>query len=120
MGKCLKKIRKEKEKARLAGTSSKKSSDRPAWKCFRYGSEDHMIAKFPKPPKYSEKRRKYEKSKEKGNRACDNSDDDNDLKVYASMARMSTDDKRESKDHGDSSPLTNWILDSGATCHMTL
>ena len=35
------------------------------------------------------------------------------------MARMSIDDKRESKDYGDSSKLTNWILDSGATCHMT-
>ena len=32
---------------------------------------------------------------------------------------MSSDDKRESKDYGDSSHLTNWILDSGATFHMT-
>ena len=32
---------------------------------------------------------------------------------------MSSDDKRESKNYGDSSQLTNWILDSGATCHMT-
>ena len=32
---------------------------------------------------------------------------------------MSSDDKRESKDYGDSSQLTNWILDSGAMCHMT-
>ena len=45
------------------------------------GSEDHMIAKFPKPPKDNEKRRKSEKSKEKGTRACDNSDDDNELKL---------------------------------------
>ena len=35
------------------------------------------------------------------------------------MAQMSSDNKRESKDHGESSQLTNWILDSGATCHMT-
>ena len=35
------------------------------------------------------------------------------------MARMSSDDKRESKDYGKSSQLTHWILDSGATCHMT-
>ena len=35
------------------------------------------------------------------------------------MARMYNDDKRENKDYGDSSQLTNWILDSGATCHMT-
>ena len=44
------------------------------------------------------------------NRACDNSDDDNDLKVYASMARMSNDDKHEYIDYGDSSQLTNSIL----------
>ena len=56
---------------------------------------------------------------EKGNRACDNSDDDNDFKVYASMARMSNVDKCENKDYGDISQLTNWILDSGATFHMT-
>ena len=72
-----------------------------------------------KPPKDSEKRRKYDKSKEKVNSAKDNSDDDDDLKVYASMARMSNDDKRENKYYGDSSQLTNWVLDSGATCHMT-
>ena len=35
------------------------------------------------------------------------------------MARMSNDDKCENKDYGDSSQLTNWILDSGATSHMT-
>ena len=35
------------------------------------------------------------------------------------MARMSSYDKRESKDYGNSSQLNNWILDSGATCHMT-
>ena len=35
------------------------------------------------------------------------------------MARMSNDDERESKEYSDSSQLTNWILDSGATCHMT-
>ena len=35
------------------------------------------------------------------------------------MARMSNDDVSKSKDYGDSSQLTNWILDSGATCHMT-
>ena len=78
-----------------------------------------MIENFPKPPKDSEKRRKSEKSKEKGNHACDKSDDDDELKVYASMARMSSDDKRESKYYGDSSQLTNWVLDSGATFHMT-
>ena len=78
-----------------------------------------MIAQCPNPPKDSEKRRKSDKSREKGNSGKDNSDDDNDLKLYASIARMSNDDVRENKDYGDSSQLTNWILDSGATCHMT-
>ena len=36
------------------------------------------------------------------------------------MARMSSDDKRSSEKYGDSLQLTNWILYSGATCHMTL
>ena len=34
------------------------------------------------------------------------------------MARMSNDDVSGNKDYGDSLQLTNWILDSGATCHM--
>ena len=76
-----------------------------------------MIAKCPKTPKDSEKRHKSKKSKEKVNRACNTSNDDNDLKVYTSMARMSNDDVRKNKDYGDSSQLTNWILDSGVTCH---
>ena len=56
-----------------------------------------MIAKCPKTPKDSEKIRKSEKSKEKGNSVKDNSDNDDDLKVYASMARMSNDDVRGKK-----------------------
>ena len=32
---------------------------------------------------------------------------------------MSNDDVRKSKDYGNSSQLTNWILDSGAPFHMT-
>ena len=35
------------------------------------------------------------------------------------MARMSNNDKCPSGNFGDSSQFTNWILDSGATCHMT-
>ena len=97
MEKCFKKIRKEKEKARSAGTSSNKNSDRPAQKCFICGSEDHLIEKCPKPPKYGEKKRKSVLFKEKGNSAKDNSDDENDLKVYAYMARMSNDDVRKKK-----------------------
>ena len=35
------------------------------------------------------------------------------------MARMSSDDERKSVKYGDSSKCTNWILYSGASCHMT-
>ena len=56
---------------------------------------------------------------EKRNRACDNGEDDNDHNIYASMARMSSDDKRRSGEYGDSSQVTNCIFDSGSTCHMT-
>ena len=78
-----------------------------------------MIAKFPKPPKDNEKRRKQVSFNEKGNRACDNSEDDNDHNIYASMARMSSDDEQKIGKYDDSSQLTNWILYSGATLYMT-
>ena len=55
----------------------------------------------------------------KSNCACDNGEDNYDQKIYAYMARMSSDDERSGENYGDSSQLTNWILDSGATCHMT-
>ena len=35
------------------------------------------------------------------------------------MARISDNDEYPSRDLGDSLQLTNWILDSEATCHMT-
>ena len=35
-----------------------------------------------------------------------------DQKTYASIARMASNDKCPSEDNGDSSQLTNWILDS--------
>ena len=35
------------------------------------------------------------------------------------MARMSDNEECSSRDFGNSSKLTNCILDSGATCHMT-
>ena len=42
-----------------------------------------------------------------------------DHKIYASMARMYSNDERSSVKCGDSSQLTNWVLDSGEACHMT-
>ena len=74
-----------------------------------------MIAKYPKPPKDNEKRRKQVRFNEKANLACDNGEDNDDHKIYASMTRMYSDDERKSVNYGDSLQLTNWILDSGAT-----
>ena len=76
--------------------------------------------KISKTPKDNEKRRKQVRFNDKGNRACDNGENNDDHKIYASMARMSSDDERKIVKYGDSSQLTNWILDSGETCHMTL
>ena len=117
--KCFKRIRKEKEKARAVDFSSNRKMERTPQKCFRCGPEDHTIAKIPKPPKDNEKRRKQVRFNEKGNHACDNGKNNSDQKIYASMAHMSGNDECSSKFFGDSSQLTNCILDSGATCHMT-
>ena len=73
----------------------------------------------PNPPKDNEKRQKQVRFNERGNRACNNSENKDDQKIYASMARMSGNDERKSEKYGDSLQWTNWILDSGATCHIT-
>ena len=77
-----------------------------------------MIANFPKQPRDNEKRLRQVRFNEKGNCACDNDENNNDHKVYASMARISSNDEHKSENYGDSSQLTNWILDSVETCHM--
>ena len=56
---------------------------------------------------------------EKVNNVCNNGEDKNVHKVYVSMSRMSSNDERKSVKYGDSSQLTNCILDSRATFHMT-
>ena len=101
--KCFKSIRQEKEKAHAVGVSSNRNSERPPRKCYRCGSEDHMIAKCPKPPKDNDKRRNQVHFNEKGNSACDNGEDDNNHKIYVSIARISSDDKRKSGEYSDSS-----------------
>ena len=78
-----------------------------------------MISKCPKTPKDNEKRRKKVRFNEKGNLSYDNGENNDDHKMYASMARMSSDGERKSVKYGDSSQLTNWIFDLGTTCHMT-
>ena len=91
-------------------------------KCFRYGSEDHLIAKFPNPRKENEKRKKQFRFSERGNNELhqeyDNSDNNNDQQINASMPHMSDNDESPSRYFGNSSQLTNWILDSGETCHV--
>ena len=78
-----------------------------------------MITKCPKTPKDNEKRLRQVRFNEKDNRACGNSKNNDDHKIYASMAQIYSNDERSSEKYGDSSQLTNWILDTGATCHMT-
>ena len=55
----------------------------------------------------------------KGNPACNNGKNNSDQKIYASMEHVFGTDKYPSGNFGDRSQLTTWVLDSGATCHMT-
>ena len=115
-------IRKDKKKSHKDGDQEKQRTERTPHKYFRCGSEDHLIAKCPKPPKDNQKLRKKVRFSERGNSASqkerDTGDNDNDQKIYAYMARMSGNDKSPSRDFGGISQLTNWFLDSGATCNM--
>ena len=51
-----------------------------------------MIEKCPEPQKDIKKRRKQVCFNENFNRECDNDEDNDDHKIYASMACMSSDD----------------------------
>ena len=77
-----------------------------------------MIKKCQNPPNDNENQRKKVRFNEKGNRACNSGKNNSDQKIYACMARMSGNEKWPAENSGDSSQLTNWILDTGATCHM--
>ena len=111
--------KKGKKKSREVDALDNRLTECTPQKCFRCGSEDHVIAKFPKPLKDNEKRRKQVRFNERGDCACDNGKDNIDQNIYVSMARKSGNNECPSKSFGDSLQLTNWILDSGATCHMT-
>ena len=78
-----------------------------------------MIEKCTTPPKDNETQRKQVHFNEKGNHAYNNGKNNDDHKIYASMARMSNNAEQKSEKYGDNSQLTNWILDLGATCNMT-
>ena len=117
--KCFKMIIQEKEKARAAGDSDNRWTERTPQKKIICGSEDHLISKCPKPPKENEKQRNQVRFNDKCNRACKNGENNSNQKIYASMARMSVNENFPCVNFGNSLKLTNWILGSGATCHMT-
>ena len=118
--KKIKKIRQENEKSCAAVHSENRRTERTPRKCCRCGSKYCLIAKYTKPPKDNEKRQNKVCFNENFIRACNNGKNNSAQKIYASMTRMSGNDKCPSENFGDSSQFTNWILDSGAKCHMTL
>ena len=67
--KNFKRIRKEKEKSRVVSDSYNRRAERTPRKCFRCGSEDHIISKCPKPHKDNEKWQKKVSFSERGNHA---------------------------------------------------
>ena len=73
----------------------------------RCGYQDHIIAKFPKSPKDNYKRRNQVSYNEKGNRECDNDENNSDQKIYAYLARISDNDSCPSGNFDDNSQLTN-------------
>ena len=93
--KCFKRIRKEKEKSHAVESSDNRQTERLPRKCFRCGSEDHLIAKYSKPPKDNKKRQRQVRFNEKVNRICDNGKNNDDHKIYASMARMSSNGEKK-------------------------
>ena len=105
--------------SRAAGHSDNRREERTPWKCFRYEYEYNLIEKCPKPLKENEKRKNQVHFNEKGNCAFNNGKNNSDQKIYASIARMYGNDECPSGNFGDSLQLTNWILDSGSTFHMT-
>ena len=72
-----------KEKSRAAGDLDNKQAKITPRKCFRCGSEDHLNSKSLKPPKENKKRLNQVSFNEKVNRACNNSKNNSDQKIYA-------------------------------------
>ena len=107
----------------MDGDSYKQQTKHPPHKYFRYGFIDHIIAKSPKPSEDNEKRRKQVSFNERDNNTLQKEskkiDNEDNQKIYASMAIMSGNNESSGRDFGESSQLTNWIIDSGETCHMT-
>ena len=79
--KLIQKDQKGKEKCCAACASDNRRTERKTRKCFRFGYDDHIITKCPKPLKENEKQQKQVRLNEKGNRACENSENRNDQKI---------------------------------------
>ena len=75
-----------------AGHSYNRQTELTPRKLFICGSQNHLIAKFPKPPKDNYKQKKQVRFNENGNCACNNGNNNSDQKIYAYMARRSVKD----------------------------
>ena len=95
--------------------------------CFRCRSEDHFITNVPKletPDKKvywnTEKPKTCAYRSTKINKKSENStDQSNSQKIYVSMAYVYSNAEIPRRYFGDIQKLTNCLLDSGATCHVT-
>ena len=76
--KISKRIRQEKEKARAAGHSENRQTERTPRKQIIFGSHNHLIATFLKPPKKNDKWQNQVHFNEKVNRACNNGNNNSD------------------------------------------
>ena len=91
--KCFNRIIKEKDKSRAAGDSDNRQTELTPQKCFRFGSEDILIAKCPKPLKENKKWRKQVRYNDKCIRAYDNGKNNSDQNIYEYMAGISGNDE---------------------------
>ena len=95
--------------------------------CFRCGLEDYFIANYPEPDTLDKKvHQNTEKPKThvyksiKIDKTSENSIYKiESQKIHLYVAPMSSNAERTRRYFGDSSQLTNWIVDSGETCHIT-
>ena len=81
----FKRLRKEKEKSCVVDVTTNRQMERTPQKCFRCGSEDHMIKKCPKQVCFNEK----------VHCSWNNSKNNGDCEIYASMAQISSNDERK-------------------------
>ena len=125
----FKRIINYKDKACADGDLEKQRTELTPHTFFRCGYVDHLIDEYPKPPKDNKKGLKWVSFNEMGNRALqkdsENDDNDNYQKIYMHlwhkflvMTKVLV-GEFSIRDFGDSLQLTNWVLYSGSTCHMT-